>query len=122
MGSDATMSLWDLVPEPDAMVRRSDPPTSRKACAAAAERAPSHKIVLLRCYRDAADLGLTDEEAGERSGLAELRRCCYWKRCSELRADGLIEPSGERLSSAGAAQMVCRITEAGILLLGGLDG
>jgi hypothetical protein len=122
MTEEGLMTLLDLIPDTGAMVRRSDPPTSRKAAPAAAERAPSHKIVLLRCYRSVGSGGLTDEEAGERSGLAAMRRCCYWKRCSELRADGLISAAGERLSSAGAAQMVCEITEAGILMLEALDG
>jgi hypothetical protein len=57
---------------------------------------------------------MTDEEAGLASGLALKPKCCYWKRCSELRAMGLIIPTGEtRLSSAGSAMQVCEITQEG---------
>lgn len=59
--------------------------------------------------------GLTDEEAGLFSGLAQRPKCCYWKRCSELRASGFIVPTGEtRISSAGSAMQVCAITPEGL--------
>jgi hypothetical protein len=63
--------------------------------------------------------GMTDEEVGMRtkvgtSSMFDLR-VCYWKRCSELRKLGLIEPTGEtRVSSAGQKQQVCRITQTGV--------
>jgi hypothetical protein len=48
------------------------------------------------------------------SGLSSLPKCCYWKRCSELRQAGYIKPTGEtRVSSAGVEQQVCRITIEG---------
>jgi len=57
---------------------------------------------------------MTDEEAGHASGLALLPKCCYWKRCSELRQAGYIATTGEvRPSSANVDQQVCSITEAG---------
>lgn len=121
MGSEI-QTLWDLIPETQTMVRRTDPGTSRRAAPDAARRAPSQKVRLLAVYRAAGSDGLTDEEAGDRSGLAQSRRCCYWKRCSELRQEGLISAAGERISSAGAAQMVCLITEDGIRLLEDLRG
>ncbi len=65
-----------------------------------------------------ATAGLTDEEAGTVTGLADSPRCCYWKRCSELRQAGYISPTGgARASTAGELQQVCRITEAGMAVL-----
>jgi hypothetical protein len=77
-------------------------------------RAGSQRATLLAVYAGTL-FGFTDEEAGTTSGLARLPRCCYWKRCSELRQAGYIEPTGDtRLSTAGESQQVCRITQAGL--------
>lgn len=92
-------------------VRADNPATSRAGAQHMAVRAGSQRHLLLERY--AAD-SMTDEEAGHQSGLANLPRCCYWKRCSELRAAGYIETTGMvRLSSAGVPQQVCQITEVG---------
>lgn len=92
-------------------VRADNPATSRAGAQHMAVRAGSQRYLLLERY--AAD-SMTDEEAGYQSGLAHLPRCCYWKRCSELRAAGYIETTGMvRLSSAGVPQQVCQITEVG---------
>lgn len=65
-------------------------------------RAGSQALRLLKAYADTdrlaaaaddalpAEYGLTDSEARVAAGISA--RSCYWKRCSELRADGLIEP------------------------------
>lgn len=100
-----------------ASARKSDPHTSKAAGASAAMRAGSQKHILLQAYADLT-AGLTDEEAGHNSGLARKPKCCYWKRCSELRQAGLIAVTGEtRASSVGEQQQVCAITEAGLLAL-----
>lgn len=92
--------------------RNTDPMTSVQGATDVKPRRASQAMLLLAEYahRD----GLTDEEAGLFSGLAHRPKCCYWKRCSELRAAGLIIPTGEtRLSSAGSMMQVCAITEEG---------
>lgn len=110
-------TLLDLIPRPETMARTADPSTSKRAADDARPRISPQKVTLLECYEFAGSDGLTDEEAGDHSGLSANRRCCYWKRCSELRQAGFIVPAGERLSSAGSAQRVCRITEAGSRVL-----
>lgn len=106
-------TLLDLIPRLETMSRADDPATSKRGAIDAHPRVSSQKIALLTVYARAAADGLTDEEAGDASGLSANRRCCYWKRCSELRQAGFIAPAGERLSSAGSAQRVCRITDRG---------
>lgn len=106
-------TLLDLIPRLETMSRTADPDTSKRGAIDARPRVSPQKIALLTCYERAGADGLTDEEAGDASGLSANRRCCYWKRCSELRQAGFLVTIGERLSSAGSAQMVCRITDRG---------
>ena len=97
-------------------VRTNDPATSTKAAQGLWVRAGSQRAKLLAQYAHDA---MTDEEAGNASGLAMLPKCCYWKRCSELRQAGYIAPTGKvRHSSAGVDQQVCSITQAGHDVLG----
>lgn len=97
--------------------RKSDPNTSKAAGESVAMRSGSQKYILLQAYANATE-GLTDEEAGTNSGLASKPKCCYWKRCSELRQAGYISTTGEtRASSVGEQQQVCVITEEGRKLL-----
>ena len=92
-------------------VRANDPATSTKATQNLSVRAGSQRALLLSRYAVA---DMTDEEAGHASGLALLPKCCYWKRCSELRQAGYIAPTGEvRHSSAQVDQQVCSITQTG---------
>lgn len=100
--------MWDELP----LFRNTDPATSVQGAADVKPRRSSQAMLLLAEYahRD----GLTDEEAGLFSGLLHRPKCCYWKRCSELRAKGFIVPTGEtRISSAGSAMQVCAITPEG---------
>lgn len=100
--------MWDELP----LFRNADPVTSVQGAADVKPRRMTQAMQLLNEYahRD----GLTDEEAGLFSGLLHRPKCCYWKRCSELRAAGFIIPTGEtRISSAGSRMQVCAITEAG---------
>jgi len=96
--------------------RTTDPQTSHLAALSVAVRAGSQQAALLQAYADAGALGLTDDEAGVKTGLAAKPGCCWWKRCSELRQAGYIVPIGNvtRLSRAGENQQVCGITNAGI--------
>jgi hypothetical protein len=98
--------------------RDTDPDTSRAATRSLGVRAGSQRHTLLQAYATATG-GLTDEEAGTVTGLADTPRCCYWKRCSELRQAGYIAPTGgARASTAGEMQQVCAITETGMKVLG----
>lgn len=100
--------MWEDMP----LFRNTDPVTSALGASDVKPRRQTQAMQLLAEYahRD----GLTDEEAGLFSGLLSRPKCCYWKRCSELRAKGLIVPTGvTRLSSAGSAMQVCAITAEG---------
>lgn len=97
--------------------RTDDHHTSVEGAHAVAHRAPSQKQQLLRQFRLAAELGLTDEEAAFH---ADLLHACYWKRCNELRQDELIafvpDANGVHLTrkgTAGVSRKISVITEAG---------
>ena len=95
------------------LFRDADPDTSRKGAADVRPRQGSQAMLLLATYANAR-IGLTDEEAGQRSGLAE-RGAGYWKRCSDLRRLGLIEDSHTtRTGSSGSEMRVCTITAKGL--------
>lgn len=91
------------------------------AAANVTRRARSQKTLLLVHYAKAGERGLTDEEAGIESGLHE-KRANYWRRCSDLRALGLIQPTGGyRLSRFNERRMVCVITPEGLKALEGVE-
>jgi hypothetical protein len=97
-------------------VRRNNGATSGAGAKAMTVRAGSQRAILLAVYNS--NVYLTDEEAGNVSGLSMLPKCCYWKRCSELRQAGYIRPTGKtRISSAGVEQQVCEITDEGSRVL-----
>jgi hypothetical protein len=116
--------------DPITHARSTDPVTSKVAARRSAMRAGTHKARLLESYFDAQPApavgmescpGLTDLEA---AAAADLLSVGYWKRCSDLRNDGLIEPmlhaSGAnviRYTENGDANMVCRITDMGMATL-----
>lgn len=107
----AICSLAINVVQPSLPVRASAPTTTRKAAQSVAPRAGSQRHRLLEQYWLNGEL--TDEEAGQASGL-RTPGCAYWMRCSELRQQGFIEPTGRtRTSTAGEQQNVCRITDEG---------
>ena len=102
------MNLDDLP-----LFRAQDPPTSRAGAGDIRLRLGSQQAQLLAVYA-ANPNGLTDEQAGNLSGLSANRSCCYWKRCGELLEAGYIEDTGEeRRSQAGEMQRVCRVTAKG---------
>jgi hypothetical protein len=94
------------------LFRLSDPVTSREGAKAVKPRRTSQAMLLLVQYQDKP---LTDEEAGIASGLVNKPKCGYWKRCSELRAQGFItDTNTTRISTAGSPMMVCAITPEGL--------
>lgn len=99
--------------------RATDPATSQ-ANKDAFNKKFNQRDLLLITYSKFWIGGLTDEEAGQQTlinGVSMFdKRICYWKRCSELRKLGFIQPVGEtRTSSAGQQQQVCEITEQGLI-------
>ena len=95
------------------LFRDADPDTSRHGAQDVRPRQGSQAMQLLTEYAHAR-IGLTDEEAGQRSGLAQ-RGAGYWKRCSDLRRLGFIEDSHTtRPGSSGSEMMVCIITAKGL--------
>ena len=94
--------------------RHSDPETSHLAAKSVKLRAGTQQARLLVAYDCASLRGLTDQEAGEMTGLINQPGCGYWKRCSDLRRAGYIMFTGEtRTSNAGEQQRVCVITFLG---------
>lgn len=94
------------------LFRVTDPDTSEAGAQFVRMRQSSQMYQLLEQYV-IHRLGLTDEEAGIKSGLA-LRGAGYWKRCSDLRRLGLIEDCKvRRVGTSGAEMMVCVFTPAG---------
>lgn len=71
--------------------RAVDHGTSVQGADSVAYRAGSQKARLLAAYAEAGSRGLTDDEAAVACGL---ERSCFWKRCGELRQDGMIESTG----------------------------
>lgn len=100
--------------------RNSDPWTSHAAAKFIEPTAKNQRGKLLAAYATTtAQLsdGLTDEEAQSlRPDVSRLSG--FWKRCSELRQGGYIEPTGKtRKSHAGVDCIVCRITDKGTAAL-----
>lgn len=112
-----TAEQLDLA-DPSLLARSTDPDTSHAGAVDVTVRAGTQRARLLAAYVHTPVhwRGLADEEAAQ---LAGLERTGCWKRCAELRRDGLIAPTGGWVTgSAGSAVMLCRITAAGIRALG----
>lgn len=108
--------------------RSSDPDTSRRA-EPTEVRAGTQRARLLAAFAlEPAVDGLTDEEAADLADGVPYRSE-FAKRCSELRAAGLIEPCVDggtsmpvtRKGVAGHYRIVCQITDAGRATLAGLS-
>lgn len=105
------MDALDLFTDARTIARTTDPATSKAGARDVAIRAGSQKARLLRAYELAGAHGLTDEEAGY---VAHMEQTGYWKRCSELRAAGLIVATGEqRRSRSGSMQAVHALSALG---------
>lgn len=93
--------------------RKIDLPISCTASADLVLRAGTQRWNLLRQY--VLHGPLTNEQAGDLSGLSSKKSCCYWKRCSELLKHGYLEDTGlEVRSQVGEMQRVCCVTQKGI--------
>lgn len=99
--------------------RRGDPSTSHEAAQIAAVGAESARgKILLAFARDHLRgwSGMTSEGVVKLAGVGHQRT--PWKRVSELKAAGLIEPTGQKVTgSSGAKAEVLHITEAGMEVL-----
>ena len=107
-----------------AHVRASGPDTSVEAAHAMRFRAGSEAAALLRGFMMAGADGLTDEQAGEGTGLLENNpRWDYTKRCADLRGQDFIMDTGaRRRGRSGRRRMVCVITRAGLEALDNMGG
>ena len=105
-----------LTTEGGPTARTTDPRTS-KAYSAERMRKGSQAHLLLQAFGRWPDDGLTDEQAMERSeGVTPSSE--YAKRCSDLRAAGLIRDTGrDRKGNSGLDRIVSEITPKGIALL-----
>lgn len=104
--------------DPATLTRSTDPETSTAGAVSVCARAGSQKHRLLTVFAGPfADRhnGLTDYEAAGYAGLLSSRSLGYWKRCSDLRREGLIVPTGEtrRSPDTGELVRVCEITDLG---------
>ena len=108
------ISLFETIVETPA-ARASDPTTSHDAARSVQVRKNTQKYELLAVFALAEHrfTGLTSWDAGELSGLSARPGCCYWKRISELAADGFLQAIGTRRVATNEEQRVYRITEAG---------
>lgn len=114
-------STVHVAPEPFRLVRRTDPETSRKGARSVTYRAGTQKALLLLAYLRA-DRPLADAKAAALAGLLDRPGCCWWHRCSDLRADGMIEPVGTAPSPiTGEDVMICALTDLGRQRAHGLE-
>jgi len=103
--------MKDYLLEDLPLFRATDPDTSRQV---KPMRFNSQRAILLAIYADAI-LGLTDEEAAARATDKGHTINGYWKRCADLRTQGLIHDLGiRRTLSSGSQGMVCAITQLGL--------
>lgn len=110
VGTDAGQG--DLLAKVVPAARLSDPLTSNDGIADVLPRAGSQQRKLLMAY-GSRPMGLTNEEAADLAGLLDTRSC-WWKRCADLLAAGLIEDTlTERTASTGSSCRVCAITAKG---------
>lgn len=106
-------TIKDLLIDNLPLFRATDPDTSEAAAKNVKVRAGSQCAILLEQYWFDRH-GLTDEEAGIKSGLAK-RGAGYWKRCADLRRMGYIVDTGVRREmSSGSKGMVCVLTQKGL--------
>lgn len=115
------MDAWGTMNLPEA-ARTTDPATSHSSMPVSGVR-KQHCLNLLRIHARN-PRGLTDREAAAKAHLLETPSC-WWKRCSDLRSQGLIEPVADPdtgaavtvLGPLGRPVQVSRITKIGTLFL-----
>lgn len=93
--------------------RRGDPATSKAGARSVAFRAGSQKARLLVAFASS-PVPICDADAARYADLLKPG-ICYWKRCGELREDGLLERTGEEVESSVTGEQVptSRLTEKG---------
>lgn len=109
MSTDEDAPDWDGGVYPGPNARSTDPDTSQLGASERRERFAAQRTKLAAVFEAAHDAGeppLIAFEAGDRSGLAKIDGCCYWKRVSELRQLGVIRrlATTRRSPETGAAQ------------------
>jgi hypothetical protein len=103
--------MKDYLLEDLPLFRATDPDTSRQIKSI---RINSHRGILLAIYAGNIS-GLTDEEAANIAAARGHTINGYWKRCADLRNQGLIYDLGVRKTlSTGSQGMVCAITRFGL--------
>lgn len=113
-------------PEARVIPSRSSDPGTSKAAEPLSVKAGTQRARLLAAFGTPAAVdGLTDEEAADLA-VGVPYRSEFAKRCSELRAAGLLEvvPDVTRRGVSGQRRLVSRITDAGRAALAhnGLEG
>jgi hypothetical protein len=97
--------------------RTDDPPTSKQAAHSISVSVGAKKRILLELFYEAGEEGMADFEAAERAdGIANDESGGWWKRCSDLRRDGLIRPFGDVTKTnphTGMQVMISVITDDG---------
>jgi len=108
---DAAGNPIDYDPRPGRH-RRNDRDGSVRGAGSVAYRASSQKYRLLVAFHMAGEHGLTDDEAAL---MVALDRSCFWKRCGELRQDGMIVDTGTTRTGPlfGEQRMVSTVTALG---------
>ena len=96
--------------------RTNDHQTSKAGAKSVKFRAGTQMAQLLLAYYDARfQCTLTDDAAADVAGLRLKPGACWWHRCSDLRAKGLIESVDIAVSPfTGEDRMARQITSAGI--------
>jgi hypothetical protein len=97
--------------DPSTHARTTDPSTSHAAARRLTDKATMMRNLLLTFSRAGYE-GLTAEQAGHRSGYSAWDGA--WKRVSDLKRAGWIEPTGDTTGAISGRQVdVLRITEEG---------
>jgi hypothetical protein len=108
----APVSDFQPVLDPRSHARATDPSTSLNAAVELTDKATMMRNLLYAYRNDMTDGGLTAEEAC--AAASYTAEDGAWKRVSDLKAAGWIEPTGTtRPGLSGRAQAVCRITDTG---------
>jgi len=83
--------------------RSDDPDTSKAAAARAAMRAGSIKAKIFDCLKENDPTPLSFEQIAKITGLREGQ---VWKRLSDLKNEGLIQPSGQTHKNESGADSI----------------
>lgn len=102
--------MTNVIPLP-LTFRTHDPNTSRQAPTSSKRMNMAYRLLEVYCLNDVTDEEAVELAVGHPLTMHEegLRR-----RCSDLRALGWIEPTGDtRANASGRKRIICAITDAG---------